>query len=210
METINNFKLFKSRTAIAGQNQNFLSLDEMIADIDNEIAHPLINALDKEEITSDLVDAPIDLKHQYILLALGKIQFALPLSCTLEIGRHPAITPLPNLPNWVLGICNIRGEIISFINLKAFFGISPTGAKSSHRFLIIHNQNLKVGIIVDRIMGILSLNQIDSHLQNSPFREGEIANYIIGVVISGEYLTNILDIDKLLSCERMTDFKQLE
>jgi chemotaxis signal transduction protein len=67
---------------------------------------------------------------------------------------------------------------------------------------------MKVGIIVDRILGILALNQIDSDLQNSPYREGEIANYIFGVAVSGENLTNILDIDKLLSSPRMTVFKE--
>jgi purine-binding chemotaxis protein CheW len=106
-----------------------------------------------------------------------------------------------------LGISNIRGEIISFINLKAFLGISSTGTKLDRRFLIIHNQDMKVGIIVDSIVGIFSLSQINADLQNSPFREGEIANFILGVAISEENLINILDIDKLLSCERMTAFK---
>jgi chemotaxis signal transduction protein len=67
---------------------------------------------------------------------------------------------------------------------------------------------MKVGIIVDRIMGILSLDQIDADLQKNPYREGEIANYILGVTVSGERLTNILDVDKLLSSPRMTGFRQ--
>ncbi len=66
---------------------------------------------------------------------------------------------------------------------------------------------MKVGIIVDRVMGILSLDQIDADLQKTPYREGEIANYILGVAVSGKSLTNILAIDKLLSSPRMTGFK---
>jgi chemotaxis signal transduction protein len=62
-------------------------------------------------------------------------------------------------------------------------------------------------MIVDRIMGILFLDQIDVDLQNSPYREGEIANYILGVAVSGEELTNILDTDKLLTSPRMAGFK---
>jgi purine-binding chemotaxis protein CheW len=207
METINKSNMGASRTPSAGQGQNFMSLDELITEIDNEIALPFDAATIKEEINPDLVEAPTDLQNQYILLALEKTHFALPLSSALEIGRRPLITPLPNLPNWVLGISNIRGEIISFINLKAFFGITSAGTKSERRFLIIYNQDLKVGIIVDRILGILSLNKIDTDLQKSPYRKGEIANFIIGVAISGETPTNILDVDKLLSCARMTQFK---
>jgi len=207
METINKSNIGASRTTSAGQGQNFLSLDELITEIDNEIALPFDATTIKEEIGPDLVEAPTDLRNQYILVTLEKTHFALPLSSALEIGRRPVITPLPNLPNWVLGISNIRGEIISFINLKAFFGITSTGTKSERRFLIIYNQDLKVGIIFDRILGILSLDKIDTDLQRSPYRKGEIASFIIGVAISGETPTNILDVDKLLSCARMTQFK---
>jgi purine-binding chemotaxis protein CheW len=207
METSDKSNMGASRAACAGQGQNFLSLDELITEIDNEMALPFDATTIKQEIVPDLAEAPTDLQNQYILLALEKTHFALPLCSALEIGRRPLITPLPNLPNWVLGISNVRGEIISFINLKAFFGITSTGTKSERRFLIIYNQDLKVGIIVDRILGILSLNKIDSDLQRSPYRKGEIASFITGVSISGETPTNILDVDKLLSCARMTQFK---
>ena len=145
---------------------------------------------------------------QFVLFALENTLFALPLSSTLEIGRYPEITPLPNLPNWVLGISNIRGEIISFINLKAFLGIPSSGTHMERRFLIVHNQEMKVGIIIDKVMSILPLDQIDTDLQKSPYRVGEISNYILGVTVSEERLTNILDIDKLLSSPRMTGFKE--
>jgi len=207
METINKPDMGPSRPANAGQGQNILSLKELIAEIDNETALPFDPGTKKEEIFPELAGTQTSLQNQYISLALEKTSFALPLSSALEIGRRPNITPLPNLPNWVLGISNIRGEIISFINLKAFFGISSTGTKLDRRFLIIHNQDIKVGIMVDRIVGILSLSQINTDLQNSPFRQGEIANFILGVAVSGENLTNIIDVDKLLSSTRMTELK---
>ena len=208
METINKPEEDSTSPAIAGQDQTILSLNELIAEIDRETAVPFDPATNIEEISPTLDGMPTSLQNQYILLSLEKTLFALPLSSALEIGRRPEITPLPNLPNWVLGISNIRGEIMSFINLKAFFGISSTGSKVGRRFLIIHNQDMKVGIIVDRIMGILSIDQIDADLQDSPYREGEMANYILQVAVLGENLTNILDIDKLLSSPRMTGFME--
>ena len=207
METINTPEAGFTPPATAGRDQNNLSLNALIAEIDSETADSL-DCGRKEDIPSKLDGLQTSLKDQYILLALEQTLFALPLSSALEIGRRPEITPLPNLPNWVLGISNIRGEIISFINLKAFLGISATGAKVGRRFLIIHNQGMKVGIIVDRIMGIIALDQIDTDLQNSPYREGEIANYILGAAVSGKNPTSILDIDKLLSSPRLTAFKE--
>ena len=208
METINKPEEDANPPAVAGRERTILSLNELIAEIDSETAISFDPKRKEEEICPNSDGMPASLQNQHILLALEKTFFAFPLSRVLEIGRRPDITPLPNLPNWVLGISNVRGEIVSFINLKAFFGISATGTKVERRFLIIYNQDMKVGIIVDRIMGILSLEQIDADLQNSPYREGEIANYILGVAVSGESLTNILDVDKLLSSPRMTGFKE--
>jgi purine-binding chemotaxis protein CheW len=207
METFNKPEEDSTLPSIAGHDKSLRSLNELIAEIDCETAVPFDPRIKKEEMPPELDGMQPSLQNQYILLALEKTTFALPLSSALEIGRRPDITPLPNLPNWVLGISNIRGEIISFINLKAFFGITSTGSKVGRRFLILHDQSMKVGIIVDRIMGILSLDPIGADLQNSPYREGELANYILGVAVSGENLTNILDIDKLLSSPRMTGFK---
>ena len=132
---------------------------------------------------------------------------AFPLSSALEIGQQPVITPLPNLPDWVLGVSNIRGEIVSIADLKAFFGLPSSGPKRGRRFILIHNQGMKVGIIVDRVMGMISLDRKDTDIQDSPFKEGELSSFISGVVVSGENLLNILDIDKLLSSPRMTGFR---
>ena len=208
MDTINKPEKDSATPTIVGHDQTLLSLNELIAEIDCETAVPFDPGIKKEEMPPELDGMQPSLQNQYILLALEKTFFSLPLSSVLEIGRHPDITPLPNLPNWVLGISNIRGEIISFINLKTFFGISSTGSKVGRRFLIVHNQSMKVSIIVDKIVGILSLDPKGVDLQNSPYREGEIANYILGVTVSGENLTNILDIDKLLSSPRMTGFRR--
>ena len=208
METINKHEEDANWPITAGQDQTISSLNDLVAEIDIETALPSDSAANKEEIAPELDETQTSPQNQHILLALEKTHFALPLSSALEIGRRSDITPMPNLPNWVLGISNIRGEIVSFVNLKAFLGISSSGTKLERRFVIIQNQDIKVGIIVDRIIGIISLNQIDADVQSSPYREGEIAKYISGVAISGENLTNILDIDKLLSCPRMTAFKQ--
>lgn len=208
METINRPEEGTNWSATADRAQNVLSLNKLISKIDSETVDPFAPGKEKEELSLKLDGRHSSLQNQYVLLSLEKIFFSLPLSSALEIGRRPDITVLPNLPNWVLGISNVRGEIVSFINLKTFFGILSTGTKVGRRFLIIHNKDMKVGIIVDRIIGILSLDQIDADLQKNPYREAEIANYILGVTVSGERLTNILDIDKLLSSPRMTGFRQ--
>ena len=184
-------------------------LNKVISNIEMEIEmipDSISGAVDDDE---DMAIAGNSPRHQFILFALEGNFFALPLASALEVGHRPAITPLPQLPKWILGISNIRGEIISLINLKIFFGIPSTGTKGEGRFIIIYNQNMKTGIIVDEIPGILSLDRIDADIQNSPYRHGEILKYISGVSVSSDRLINILDADRLLTSRRLKELAEV-
>ena len=207
MDIIKNTKEDFNPTVKSGSDHIHSSLGDLIAAIDRETGEISVSEAGKKEL-SDFSNVSIPLQNQFILFALEDNQFAIPLSNALEIGQQPDITPLPNLPEWVLGISNIRGEIISFINFKAFLGIASSGAKGERRFIIIHNQEIKVGIIVDRIMGIFSPDRSDYKIQNNPYRKGEIANYIQGAAVSGNNVMNILDIERFLSSPRMTEFRE--
>ena len=180
------------------------SLEDLIARIDKETGQATVDVSSDTPSSPEVGEYGLD---QFITFALQNILLALPLSSALEIGHRPMITPLFNLPEWVLGISNIRGEVVSIVDLKTYFKLPPSGSKHGGRLIIVHNRDIKVGILVDRIMGILSLDRMDTDIQESPHRKGEISSFITGVVYSGEKLFNILDVDKLLSSPRMTKFR---
>ena len=188
----------------AGSDDTTPSLEDLIARIDKETGKAMIDLPDD---TPDLLKDGEYGFDQFITFSLQNTQLALPLSSALEIGHQPIITPLFNLPDWVLGVSNIRGEVVSIVDLKTYFNLPPSGPKRGGHLIILHNQDMKVGMLVDRIMGILSLDRIDTDIQECPHREGEISSFISGVVVSGENLLNILDVDKLLSSLRITDFR---
>ena len=210
LQLMNNMNRSKNIICSSGKSlpdTGALPLDKLIGSIDRQLEDMAAPELGTDVEARIWEGSSTRLQNQFIRFAMENTIFALPLSSALEIGHRPNITPLPNLPGWILGISNVRGEIISFVNLKEFFGIPSTGTQIGNRFVIIHNHNMKIGIIVDKILGIISLDRIDSDIQSSPYREGEIAHYISGVAFSGEQLLNILAIDKLLSSSRLTDFQ---
>lgn len=180
------------------------SLEDLIARIDQETGQAMVDVPDDAPSLSKDGEYGFD---QFITFALQNTLLALPLSSALEIGHRPMITPLFNLPDWVLGVSNVRGEVVSIVDLKTYFELPSSGSKRGGRLIIVHNRDMKVGMLVDRIMGILSLDQIDTDIQESPHREGKISSFISGVVVSGKNLLNILDVDKLLSSPRMTKFR---
>jgi len=183
------------------------ALDEVIAEIDNAVDHFAAPETDEKATASILAKTDKSQHTQFILFTLESIYFALSLTSALEIGHRPEIVSLPNLPDWLLGISNVRGEIISFVDLKAFFGIPSSGTKAERRFVILYNQDMKVGIVVDKTPGILSMDKMNMDIQESPYRKGEFVKYIIGVTISEENIINILDTDRLLSSLGIADWE---
>ena len=205
MDTIKKFE--NGYEAAANTKPGIISppLTDVISTIEMEIGKIPESMTGAAQEDQELAIMGDSLQRQYILFALEGNFFALPLSGAQEVGHRPEITPLPNLPQWVLGISNIRGEIISLINLKIFFGIPSSGAKGEGRFIVIYNQNLKTGILVDEIPGILSLDLVEGDIQNSPYRHGKILQYISRVSVSGDRLINLLDTERLLTSRRLTE-----
>ena len=206
MLDINKSNNLDNPVVTAGSDGTAPSLEDLIARIDQETGQAMVDVPNDTD-TPSLSKVGEYGFDQFITFALQNTLLALPLSSALEIGHRPMITPLFNLPDWVLGVSNIRGEVVSIVDLKTYFELPSSGPKRGGRLIIVHNRDMKVGMLVDRIMGILSLDRIDTDIQESPHREGKISSFISGVVVSGKNLLNILDVDKLLSSPRMTKFR---
>lgn len=186
-----------------------MSLEQLIAEIDSETGEkPIPDEKAGEKAVSPLSASEAGYRRErYIRFYLNDMLMAIPLQSATEIGHRPLITPLPNLPDWVLGVSNIRGEIVSIVDLKSFLGLPSHGVLRDRRFVITHTPDMKVGLVVDRIMDILTGEKITTDIQESPYEEGEISTYISGIIATEDNVMNILDIDKLLTSPRMTAFR---
>ncbi len=189
------------------------SLEQLIADIDRETRRSDEVRNEKSPLASpsSLLSSKAYTRTQYIRFYLADMLIAIPLSSALEIGHRPDITPLPNLPDWVLGVSNIRGEIVSIIDIKLFLGMPFQGVRRDSRFIIVRNQEMKVGLMVDKVLGIFSPDTTETPIQESPYRNVEsdtgVSAYISGVLATEDGLLNFMDIDKLLASSRMNAFR---
>ncbi|MFP4346909.1 MAG: chemotaxis protein CheW [Desulfococcaceae bacterium] len=165
----------------------------------------------REQLKDGMASAHRD-EVQLIKFMMDDLLLAVPLPKALEIGRQPVITPLPNLPGWVLGVSNIRGEIISMVDLKAFFEIPAAEPRRDRRFIVLHTPEMKVGIVVDRILGIFSLDsagfpdQDPLHTGRDDDRPAWTAYISNTLPMADGAVLNILDAEKLLSSSRMNVF----
>ena len=111
-----------------------------------------------------------------------------------EVFPIKEYTPLPGTPAFVLGLVNVRGQIVSVIDIKRFFGLPDRGIGDLDKVIIIRDDAMEFGILADSISGVRRLmkKEIQPPL---PTLTGIRAEFIMGV--TGERIV-ILDAGKLL------------
>jgi len=143
-----------------------------------------------------------------IQFTLGQIRAAVPLVRAVEIGRHPRITPLPNLPGWLLGVANVRGEIVSMVDLAAFLGMDRPRSAHRRRFIVVRNRDMRVGLVVDRILGIRSLEPALEPAGESAAGPGETWHRFVSAErVLPDGVLHLVDLESLLSDPDMTAFR---
>ena len=115
-----------------------------------------------------------------------------------EIHPLKDFTPLPGVPSFVLGIANIRGQIISVVDLKKFFGLPDKGLGELNKVIILRNSRMEFGILADGILGTRSV-PLDAIQAPPATVTGIGAEYLRGVT---ETRVILLDAQKILDDEK--------
>lgn len=123
-----------------------------------------------------------------------------------EIFPLENLTPLPGTPVFVLGIINMRGEILSVIDIKKFFELPDKGLTDLNKVIVLQSENMLFGILADAIAGTrqIPLTAIQPSL---PTLTGIRDEYLKGVTAER---TVVLDAEKLLADEKITVQEQVE
>jgi purine-binding chemotaxis protein CheW len=136
---------------------------------------------------------------KYICFGLGQEDFGIPLLTVKEVLAIPDITPVPQTPPYFLGIINLRGSVISIMDLRVKFGIKSVATEET-TVIILDFGDYQLGVVVDRVDSVVSL--IASQISNKPHIESsKSTDYISGVYRQDQKLVLILDIAKALSVE---------
>ncbi len=97
---------------------------------------------------------------QLVVFNLGNEEYAINMKYAKEIIRIPEITPIPNVPEFIKGICNIRGTVITVVDLKSRFHMKMTEYGMDSRLLVLEYDNMQFGIIVDDISEVVRTDQL--------------------------------------------------
>lgn len=133
---------------------------------------------------------------RYLCFGLGGEHYAIPLLAVKEVIAPPEITPVPQTPPYFLGIMNLRGQIISVIDLRSKLGIKPA-AGSENAVVICDVQPNPMGVMVDSINSVHAPRP--GEISGKPeIRAQKSADHVAAVFRRDESLVLILDVEKAL------------
>ncbi|MDY6980806.1 MAG: chemotaxis protein CheW, partial [Pseudomonadota bacterium] len=149
---------------------------------------------------NDVVEAANDPSIQWVTFKLEGEKYGIKVMQVQEVLRMNEIAPVPGAPDYVLGIINLRGNVVTVIDTRKRFGLPIREPDDSTRIVIVEAENQIVGILVDSVAEVANLRT--SEIETAPnVGNDESAKYIQGVSSQDSELLILVDVNKLLTDE---------
>jgi purine-binding chemotaxis protein CheW len=130
---------------------------------------------------------------------LAQEHYAIEQPHVQEVCPFESLTPLPCVPAHIMGIVNLRGQVLPVINLKKFFDLPETGITDLHMIIVVRAADVEVGILADTVIGMRAI-PTDALQPSLPTLTGIRAQYLKGI---GPGQIVVLDAPKILEDPRL-------
>ncbi|TQV81583.1 chemotaxis protein CheW [Aliikangiella coralliicola] len=146
---------------------------------------------------------------QWVTFRLANETYGINVMQVQEVLRYSDIAPVPGAPPYVLGIINLRGNVVTVIDTCQRFGLSPIELTDNTRIVIIETNHQVIGILVDSVAEVVYLKQ--SEIETTPnVGNEESAKFIQGVSHREGELLILVDLNKLLGEEEWDELDFLD
>lgn len=145
---------------------------------------------------------------QWVTFKLEEETYGVNVMQVQEILRYTEIAPVPGAPSYVIGIINLRGNVVTVIDTRSRFGLSEAEATDNSRILIIEADEQVIGILADSVSEVVYLRS--SEIDSAPnVGTEESAKFIQGVCNRDDELLILVDLNKLLSDEEWDELSDI-
>ncbi len=139
---------------------------------------------------------------KYLTFALGDEEYGFEILKVREIIGCMDITAVPRVPEFIKGVINLRGQVISVMDLRGRFGMPPAPRTDQTCIIVVEieadGRRFSTGVIVDRVLEVLNIPA--EQIENAPsFGAGMDNNFILGMGKCDKTVKILLDIDTILS-----------
>lgn len=133
---------------------------------------------------------------QIVNFTVGDVNYGVPVDQVREVRDVQAVTPVPGAPCYVEGVTNLRGQIITVMDLRRRLSL-PKKEGGGEKIIVIEMGKIAVGVVVDTVTEVSNIAGVDieKHMQVTT----RLDDYLVGVGKQGEQLIVILDLAKIIS-----------
>ena len=139
-------------------------------------------------------------ERQLLVFDLAGEVYGVNIETVREIIRMREVTYVPDAPDFVEGVINLRGRVIPVVDLRKRFSLAVTDATAESRVVVVDIGGQDIGVIVDAVTEVLRIAE-DSVEPASSLVTTEDSYYIEGIAKVGDRLLILLDIDRALADE---------
>lgn len=129
--------------------------------------------------------------------SLGPERYAFQTSFVREVFPLTEITPLPGVPPYILGVVNVRGRILSVMDIRRLLEFSNVGLTNLNKAIILHNRGMELAVLADEVAGVYAVDAEEGQ-RGLATLSGRREDYLKGVT---EDRVVVLDAEKLLASE---------
>jgi purine-binding chemotaxis protein CheW len=165
------------------------------------IAQPTAETQDRVDlIFGDLDVTGGEDRSQYVSFTVAGCYYGIEITRVREIKGWSEPTTLPNSPNAMRGVLNLRGVVVPVFDLRCRFGRGNTDVTESHVVIIVSLEDRLIGILVDAVSDILTLGTKD--IMPVPRTETDLnQDFLTGLVSQGERMVTLLKLDSLFEID---------
>jgi len=145
---------------------------------------------------------------QYVTFRLADETYGIDVMQIQEVLRYTEIAPVPGAPDYVLGIINLRGNVVTVIDTRRRFGLMDAEITDASRIVVMESSSQVMGILVDSVAEVVYLKA--SEIETAPnVGNEESAKFIQGVCNKNGELIILVEFDKMLSDQEWAEIASL-
>jgi len=166
-----------------------------------------MSQLDLEDINEELdEDAQ---KNRFLTFHLGKESYGIEIQYVTEIIVMQEITKVPDLPESMIGVVNLRGNVISVMDMRKRFHLESRDYDDRTCIIVVNIADLAIGLLVDTVNEVLNIpeEQVDPPPKT---HSGIKSNYIMGMGKVDDQVKILLDIEKILHEKELEQIEQVQ
>ena len=144
----------------------------------------------------------------YVTFSLADETYAIDVLQVQEVLKVTEIAPVPGVPHYILGIINLRGNVVTVIDARRRMGLEERESDEASRIVIIDVDHQNVGILVDSVSEVVRISP--ESIEPAPEVGNDDSNrFIQGVTSTEDGLTILVDLNRLLSDEEWAQLREL-